>query len=149
MKIDPAILAEFDPANFTLSASCLEPQTTDPSAHATDNGSKTKAKFDKFFYMFPEHVFEGVWNLCEQHNNYAPLRILSVLHKLWFEDFGRNPVRLTSYKLRKLGISRWRKYRALKLLEEGGYIFVERVNGDNPFVTLKWFPNKKRPAPSR
>jgi hypothetical protein len=78
-----------------------------------------------------------------------PLEDSFRLHKLWFEDFGRNPVQLTSYKLRKLGISRWRKYRALKLLEEGGYIFVERVNGDNPFVTLKWFPNQKRPAPSR
>jgi hypothetical protein len=144
MKIEPAILAEFDPANFTLPASCLEPQTIDQSGHPTDNSSKPKAKFDKFFYMFPEDVFEGVWSLCEQHNNYAPLGILFALHKLWFEDFRRNPVRLTSCSLQKLKISRWRKYRALELLEKGGFISLERRHGKNPIITLKWLPIRKR-----
>ena len=64
MKIEPATLAEFDPANFTLPASCLEPQTIDQSGHPTDHSSKPKAKFDKFFYMFPEGVLEGVWAIC-------------------------------------------------------------------------------------
>jgi hypothetical protein len=36
-----------------------------------------------------------------------------------------------------------RKYRALTLLEEGGFISVERTRGENPLVTLKWVPIKK------
>ena len=144
MKIDPAILAEFDPANFTLPASCLAPQTIDQSGHPTDKSSKPKAKFDKFFYMWPERVLEGVWAICVQHNNYAPLGILFALHKLWFKGFRRNPVRLTSCSLQKLKISRWRKYRALELLEKGGFISVERPHGKNPIISLKWLPIKKR-----
>ena len=144
MKIDPAILAEFNPANLTLPASCLERQTIDQSAQPTDSGSKPKAKFDKFVCMWPADIFEGVWKLCEQHNNYAPLGILFALHKLWFEGFRRNPVRLTSCSLQRLKISRWRKYRALELLEKGGFISVERPHGKNPIITLKWLPIKKR-----
>jgi hypothetical protein len=49
-----------------------------------------------------------------------------------------NPVKLTSAELRKIGISRQQKFRALKNLERWGLVSVERTNGKNPLVTVFW-----------
>jgi hypothetical protein len=76
-------------------------------------------------------------------NRMTVLAVLATLYELWFTRFNQNPVRLTSYSLRKYGISRHQKIRVLKLLERSGQIAVERSRGENPLVTLKWLPLQK------
>jgi hypothetical protein len=116
------------------------------SGLAPANKSDTAPNAKPFVYRIPEDVFENVWDLCERHKNYTPLRILTVLIKLWFETYRCNPVRLTSCRLQKLGIERRRKYRALKLLKESGLISVAPIPGANPLVVLNWLPRKENLA---
>ena len=47
---------------------------------------------------------------------------------------------LPNGELRKLGISRQTKYRALAELEEAGAVKMEAPNGRSIRVTLQWFP---------
>jgi hypothetical protein len=52
-----------------------------------------------------------------------------------------NSVALSNGELRKLGISRYAKYRALAWLRETGGIAIERANARRSVrVTLLWFP---------
>ena len=51
-----------------------------------------------------------------------------------------NTVALPNGELRKLGISRQTKYRALNQLQESGAITIESRNGRSAQVTLHWFP---------
>ena len=47
---------------------------------------------------------------------------------------------LPNGELRKLGISRYTKYRTLAELQEAGAIEIETPNGRSVRVTLRWFP---------
>jgi len=49
-------------------------------------------------------------------------------------------VGLPNGELRKVGVSRHTKYRALAELEEAGVLTVETGNGQSTRVTLHWFP---------
>jgi|SRR5262245_16644517 len=49
-------------------------------------------------------------------------------------------VDLPNGELRKLGISRYTKYRTLAELEEAGALTVEDSDGRSTRVTLHWFP---------
>jgi hypothetical protein len=49
-------------------------------------------------------------------------------------------VALSNHELRKLGISRYAKYRALGLLQEVGAVTIEPRHGRSIQVTLHWFP---------
>ena len=80
----------------------------------------------------------------ERHRSTTPMRLLGVLLEVWFESYRYNPVRLTSCRLNKLGISRLRKYRGLKLLEEAGFISVVPIRGANPLVVLNWLARKDK-----
>jgi hypothetical protein len=51
-----------------------------------------------------------------------------------------NTVALPNDKLRKLGIGRYTKYRALGRLQEAGAVAVGTRNGRSVRVTLFWFP---------
>ena len=51
-----------------------------------------------------------------------------------------NTVALTNGELRKLGVSRQTKYRALGWLQEVGAVAVGPNNGRSMTVTLLWFP---------
>ena len=52
-----------------------------------------------------------------------------------------NSVALSNGELRKLGISRYAKYRALAWLRETGGIAIEKANARRSVrVTLLWFP---------
>ena len=52
-----------------------------------------------------------------------------------------NTVALSNAELRKLGISRYAKYRALAWLREAGVIAIEATNTRHSVrVTLLWFP---------
>jgi hypothetical protein len=49
-------------------------------------------------------------------------------------------VALPNGEVRKLGLSRYTKYRTLALLEEAGAVEIEVQNGRSIRVTLRWFP---------
>ena len=49
-------------------------------------------------------------------------------------------VALSNTELRKLGINRQTKYRALDWLQEAGAVTVEARNGRSLRITLLWFP---------
>jgi hypothetical protein len=49
-------------------------------------------------------------------------------------------VGLPNGELRKLGVSRYTKYRTLAELEEAGALITEPWNGRSVRVTLHWFP---------
>src|SRR5262249_40169614 len=91
------------------------------------------------FYLFPIAVVDALVQM-----NYAPaLALVATTYKGWYEDFKkRNPVRLTSAKLAEFRVSRGQKSKGLKLLEQSNLFFVERFEGRNPLVTMKWIPIK-------
>ena len=95
------------------------------------------------FYQFPVKVLDDILKAANQNTTSAPVAVLLTLHELWFKSFGRNPVQLTSHSLRKFGISRYQKLRALKFLEKTGHITVERNGGKNPLMTLNWLPSRE------
>jgi len=65
--------------------------------------------------------------------------VVVALHELWFTHPNHNnPVHFTTYNLRRFGLSRHQKYRALDFLETIGQVAVERRSGKNPMVTLQW-----------
>jgi hypothetical protein len=49
-------------------------------------------------------------------------------------------ITLTNQELKRLGISRYAKYRALSRLQEVGMLTIETRNGRSVKVTLHWFP---------
>ena len=70
------------------------------------------------------------------------LATVLALHELWFtQPNHNNPVRFTTYNLRRFGLSRDQKWRALRFLEKIGQISIERMGtGKNPIVTLNSEP---------
>ena len=158
---DDGTLNPFDPRNFKVPAHILEQPgigqleqptaeqpgqpTTDQSTvkqpgHATPTkGSRPKTRIrsvtltDEPFTIWPDALFKKLWHLCQKSGNLTPLGVVHVLLRLWFTGFKRNPVRLTTCALRKFGISRLRKYRALTLLEEVGLSLLSA-----PAVRIHW-----------
>jgi hypothetical protein len=157
-------LSAYDPRNFIVSerlglgASQREQATTNQPGEPNPShsgqagqmsGARPKTKIrtatltEGPFVIWPVEMFQKAWALCQKRRNHTPLGVLFILQELWFTGFKRNPVKLTTCALRKFGISRLRKYRALQLLEEGGFISVERTPGKNPLVTMTWLPIKE------
>ena len=93
------------------------------------------------FYQFPAELYRSL--LTQQTDLRALLCVLGTLIELWFENFGRNPVNLTSCSLQKYGISRHQKLRALAVLKKSKFFSVEQSPGKNPMVTLTWLPRVK------
>jgi hypothetical protein len=76
------------------------------------------------------------------------MSILLALCEIHFRDFGDNPVRLSSKILKKHRISRYRKYRALELLERAGLI-SSRTSSSGPRLSRSMLPNKRiHPSPT-
>ena len=141
----PESLDQFDPANLRVPDS-LFPQSK-KSRESDDNGECRRIRrypkaVDFLFYQFPVAVLDEILQ-ATLTNRMTVLAVLATLYELWFTRFNQNPVRLTSYSLRKYGISRHQKIRVLRLLEKSGQIAVERSHGKNPLVTLKWLPLQK------
>jgi hypothetical protein len=67
--------------------------------------------------------------------------ILIELDRLIFKGHGRNPVRLTNYRLKPVGIVGRVKARALHQLEAAGAIRVMSRGGDghSPLILHRWF----------
>src|SRR5262245_46665991 len=66
--------------------------------------------------------------------------IVIEIDRLILKGRGRNPVRLTSHRLRELGISRESKRYYLRQLEAAGVIKVQSEARKWTVVTLLWFP---------
>ena len=78
--------------------------------------------------------------MVDHRANWTVLAVVVALHELWFTNPNHNnPVRFTTYNLRRFGLSRYQKYRALDFLEKIGQVSVKQMgSGKNPMVTLKW-----------
>lgn len=87
------------------------------------------------FYKFPQAVVEGLVKA-----NYPPAwPLVAAILQTYYEDYEkRNPVRLTSKKLKAYGISKNRKLRGLKVLDGIDQFSVERFPRQNPLIFLKW-----------
>jgi hypothetical protein len=94
-----------------------------------------KSKKEIEFYQFPKAVVDALIQA-----NYAPAWALAAaIYKCWYKDFKkRNPVKLTSALLAEFRISKNRKSKGLKFLEQSDLFLVERFRGHNPLVTMKW-----------
>jgi hypothetical protein len=138
MNTDP-----FDPANLTLPEDFFDARQSgdrigDREAKATE--VRRYGKRPGFqFCQFPVSVLDA---LIAQRANWTAFAVLAALYELWFTNPNHhNPVELTSYNLRRFGLSRQQKWRALWVLEKSKQITVERMgNGKNPLVTLNWLP---------
>jgi hypothetical protein len=104
-------------------------------------GDRSKGNGFEFF-QFPVGVMTRIGKAS---NGAGVLGVLLALYELWFTRLNYNPVRLTSRSLRKYGVSRYQKRRALRALEKSGQILIDRSHGKNPLVTLKWLPLKEEP----
>ena len=132
----------FDPDNLRI-----DPEDFVKTAQAEPeiNGRAVRRTLDEKnfkFYQFPVWVFDQILEKNADFNR-ADLAVLLALHRLWFKNHMRvphNPVKLTAESMRKYGVSRWQKYRALEKLEKACVIRVEDRTGKNPMITLLWRP---------
>jgi len=97
--------------------------------------SSRKPKGGIKFFPFPKDVMYALIRV-----NYAPVwPLTAAVYKRWYDDFKkRNPVKLTSALLAEFEISKDQKSKGLKLLEQTDWFIVERFQGHNPLVTMKW-----------
>ena len=107
-------------------------------------GPKTSRQKKEEFCMFPFHVMASIAKTGTTVG--GVVRVLAALFELWFRDNHYNPVKLTTASLRKYEVSPDQKLRALRFLEKSGQVSVDRSNGKNPWVTLKWLPLKTPPV---
>jgi hypothetical protein len=127
----------FDPANFVFAKEYFE------TGRAAGNGNTTarvrqhgsRPKYQKC--VFPLTLLDA---LIEHRANWTVLATVVALHELWFTHPNHNnPVHFTTYNLRRFGLSRQQKWRALRFLESIGQISIQRMGpGKNPMVTLNW-----------
>jgi hypothetical protein len=120
-----------DPDNFRISPE--EIRAAEKSLMTKAVGRKPKGEIQ--FYLFPKSVLEEL-----AHSNSKPALLVALaIYKGWFKDFKkRNPVRLTAAMLAGFNLSRYQKYRALKILDGTPHFLVENFNGRNPLVTMRW-----------
>jgi hypothetical protein len=105
--------------------------------------SKARKKKDEFC-MFPFRVVTDIAKAGRPAG--AVVGVLTALYELWFRGNHYNPVRLTSASLRKYRVTPNQKFRALKFLEKSGWIWIDRTNGKNPWVRLRWLDIKPPPG---
>lgn len=121
----------FNPESFRLSPEDLK------AGNGQQESVRTSRKERKLidFYPFPKALLDGIVAA-----DYMPALIVAmVVYETWYYDYEkRNPVKLTNASLRERGISRDRKRRALRVLENTGQYLVERFPGRNPLVMMKW-----------
>jgi hypothetical protein len=115
-------LDPFDPANL--------PFPKDFLAGSGEKQAKTKVhrygnrpRYDRC--VLPLKLLDA---MIEHHANWTALAAVGALHELWFtHPHHNNPVHFTTYNLRRFGLSRDQKWRALSLLEKIGQISITRM----------------------
>jgi hypothetical protein len=120
-----------DPKQFVLRPEKMEA----PKKQSPAKLVRSKSKHEIEFYQFPQAVVDAL-----VRSNYMPaLALAAAVYKGWYKGFKNpNPVRLTSALLAEFRISRHQKWKALKILEQSDLFLVERSNGRNPLVMMKW-----------
>jgi DNA polymerase I len=67
--------------------------------------------------------------------------LLIELDRILLKRRGKNPFKLSSRRLRAIGLKSQTRYRALRQLETAGVVKVERIGqGMSPWVTHLWYP---------
>lgn len=118
----------FDPERFKL-----PPEMAAELAKAKLKHKGKQPKRTEPFVQVPCRVIAKAVETLSTAQDLAIL--LHILHRAWAEKSNR--VKLTSAALGALGITRWAKHRALRRLEEAGFVSVERRQRQNPIVTLR------------
>jgi hypothetical protein len=73
----------------------------------------------------------------------AAWRVLIELDRLILKAGGRNPIPLSSKRLRAIGLTEGNRMRALRQLEIAGVILVKRRGrGHSPWVFHAWYPKR-------
>ena len=128
----------FDPANLQLPEHIVSRLEESQKSALRDGELHRQPRGKTFhFYQFPSEVLEAVALSAKN----PTLIVLCVLYRLYFKNYFHNPVIITSQTLKKFGLSKYQKLRALKLLEKTGCIAVKWNLGKNPRITLKWRPH--------
>ena len=132
----------FDPANLRLPEAFLAGRRNGDKPFKRTEVRRYGKRPGFKFCQFPVSVLDAI---IEQRGNWSVLAVLVALHELWFTHPNHhNPVEFTSYTLRRFGISRQQKWKALWVLEKSGQItVVRRGSGKNPHVALNWLPFAK------
>jgi hypothetical protein len=69
--------------------------------------------------------------------------VLIELDRLILKAGGRNPVKLSSRRLREIGLTHHTRLKALRQLEKAGVIIVgRRGRGHSPWVLHSWYPRQ-------
>jgi hypothetical protein len=98
-----------------------------------DLGVKRQARKQRQdFYPYSKHALDRL----AKATHCAPLIVMNKIYQLWFRNFQKNPVELSSECLEPLGISRQSKSEALHLLESVGLISVKRRKNKSPLVSV-------------
>jgi hypothetical protein len=123
----------FHPDNFRLNRDEVRPVHHKNGAGKTKPARKRHREIE--FYKFPQAVVDGI-----RKAKYPPAMLLvAAVLETYYDDYEkRNPVRLTSKKLKGYGISRNQKMRGLKVLEGTDQFSIERSPRQNPLIFLKW-----------
>jgi hypothetical protein len=130
-SIDP-----FDPANFRLPEEYLARSNGDGKSKLTKvRRYGNRPRYQKC--VLPLTLLDA---MVEHRAHWTVLAAVLALHELWFTHPNHNnPVPFTTCNLRRFGLSRDQKWRALRFLEKIGQVSIKRMgSGKNPFVTLNW-----------
>jgi hypothetical protein len=121
----------FDPKDYVLTSKEIAAWKESPAKLP----SSRKPKHEIQFYQFPTAMVDVL-----VRTNYAPAwRLAAAVYKGWYKGYKNpNPVRLTSALLIEFRISRYQKWKALRILEQSDLFLVEHSRGRNPLVMMKW-----------
>jgi hypothetical protein len=105
-----------------------------PSTEAPQRRTRLKGTFARIPH-------EQAYELARYKLGGPAWLILIELDRLILEGRGKNPVRLGNHNLKRAGVDRHTKTRALRQLEATGVISVRTLGvGKAPWVTHHWFP---------
>jgi hypothetical protein len=131
---EPKSADPFDPANLRLPEDFLAGDENKKSKRTKVRRYHNRPRYN--CCVFPLTLLDA---MIEHRARWTVLAVVVALHELWFTHPNHNnPVHFTTYNLRRFGLSRHQKYRALDFLETIGQVAVERRSGKNPMVTLQW-----------
>jgi len=125
----------FDPANLRLPEDFLAGNGKKKSKQTKVHRYHNRPRYNRC--VLPLTLLDA---MVDHRAHWTVLAVVLALHELWFTSPNHNnPVHFTTYNLRRFGLSRHQKWRALWFLENVGQVSVKRMGtGKNPLVTLNW-----------
>jgi hypothetical protein len=143
LPCDP--VTAFDPEKIRIPEDkfqemCKRRKPAGNSSSLPEAKRKPRSKSNQLlYYIIPAELVEA---LGKDRKGAVAMMVVCTLLKRRFRRFGENPVKLTNESLKEFGVSRTRKNGALMLLQETGFIEVQKRTGKSSLVTLKWLPVK-------